>query len=177
VTQNNKYELLQNEYIEWLLMDKHQRAVSGLPSSDVEWSKVKGISDRTVRKWKTHESFIEKYENRQREHALRIPGATVLQTSGRVAGKGSIPGGHDSNKSEHEAIKAKLIERAMSGDRASAELYFKTYGKLYVDEELASRKSDFRDMDVDGLYQRVLGLLPTEVIEAEIAKRLEVVSE
>ena len=175
MTQNNKYELLQNEYIEWLLMDKHQRAVSGLPSSDFEWSKVKGISDRTVRKWKTNEAFITKYENRQREQALKIPGATALQTQGRVKGKGGVVGGHDSNKSEHEAIKAKLIERAMSGDRASAELYFKTYGKLFVDEELASRKSDFRDMDIEELYARVLGLVPEEVIRAELEKRVGVI--
>jgi hypothetical protein len=168
----DKFQLLQNEYIEWLLLDKHQRAVAGLPTSDVAWSKVKGVNERTVRQWKKHPRFIEKYENRVREKAMALPGATALAlTPSQLKAQGK------DDRNEHEMIKAKLIERAMAGDRASAELYFKTYGKAFVDEEMANRKSDFRDMDVDGLYQRVLGLLPTEVIEAEIAKRLEVVSE
>jgi hypothetical protein len=62
----------------------------------------------------------------------------------------------------------------MSGDRANAELYFKTYGKAYVDEELANRKSDFREMDIEQLYARVLALVPMSKIEAEVSKRTEV---
>jgi hypothetical protein len=173
-----RFELLQNEYIEWCLTDKHQRAVMGLPSSDVEWAKVKGISDRTIRQWKQNEKFIAKYENRQKEIELSLPGATALATSPKAgkATRSASPGsvsGDDSN--DYNVIKNKLVERAMSGDRASAELYFKTYGKLYVDEEAASRRSDFRDADVDFLYERVLTLVPLDKIEAELEKRKAVV--
>lgn len=169
-----RFELLQNEYIEWLLTDKHQRAVMGLPASDVEWAKVKGISDRTIRKWKQDEKFVAKYENRQKEVELSLPGATALATSPKAGGgkKVASPGsvsGDDSN--DYNIIKNKLVERAMSGDRASAELYFKTYGKLYVDEEAASRRSDFRDADIEVLYDRVLALVPLAKIEAELEKR------
>lgn len=167
--QINKYELLQNEYIEWALMDKHARAVANLPASDVAWAKVKNMTDRTIRKWKHHPDFIAKYEARERERALSLPGATALQTSGAMLNQKQ-----GDERNEHEQIKAKLIERAMSGDRASAELYFKTYGKAYVDEELANRKSDFREMDIEQLYERVLALVPMSKIEAEVAKRTEV---
>jgi hypothetical protein len=166
--QIDRYELLQNEYIEWSLMDKHARAVANLPSSDVQWAKVKGIADRTIRKWKVNPAFIAKYEAREREKALALPGATALQTTGAVLNQKQ-----KDDRNEHEQIKAKLIERAMAGDRASAELYFKTYGKAYVDEEVASRKSDFREMDIEQLYERVLSLVPVSKIEAELAKRKE----
>ena len=161
----NKYELLQNEYIEWLLLDKHQRAVASLPSSDIEWAKVKDITDRTLRTWKQNDQFIKKFENRQREQALSLPGATAL------AIKPSANGVKDDDTVEYAMIKQKLVERAKQGDRASAELYFKTYGKIFVDEEAATRRSDFRDMDTNALYDRVLARVPQEKIEAELARR------
>lgn len=166
----DKFQLLQNEYIEWLLLDKHQRAVAGLPTSDVAWAKVKGVNERTVRQWKKHPRFIEKYENRVREKAMALPGATALAlTPSQLKAQGK------DDRNEHEMIKAKLIERAMSGDRASAELYFKTYGKAFVDEEMANRKSDFRELDVEALYDRVLSLVPVAVIEGFLARQSEVV--
>ena len=169
----NKYDLLKNEYIEWFLTDKHQRAIAGMPTSDTQWAKVKGISDRTLRLWKQDEEFVGKLESRRKERMLSLPGATVLATTATEARKVASTG-FDPEKADHDAIKAKLIERAMAGDRASAELYFKTYGKQYVDEEMASRKSDFRDMDITALYERVLALVPDEAIEAELAKRQSV---
>ena len=61
--------------------------------------------------------------------------------------------------------------------RVSSEIYFKTYGKTYVDEEQAARKADFREQDISQLYARVLALVPTEVIKDEIQKREVVVNE
>jgi len=168
----NKYELLQNEYIEWMLLDKHQKIVAGLPTSDKEWAKIKHITDRTLRMWKNNDNFIAKYDNRLKEKALSLPGATSLNTTVQKTSKAT-----NNEKSEYELIKSKLTERAIAGDKAAAELYFKTYGKAYVDEEAASRKSDFRDMDIMSLYGRVLSLVSTEAIEIELAKRKEVVEE
>ena len=162
-----KFELLQNEYIEWTLMNKHQRAIAGLPTSDIQWAKIKGITDRAIRKWKQNPDFLAKLENRQREVALALPGATALPLQVSTVQKQNV----DMDKNEHEGIKAKLIERALAGDRASAELYFKTYGKQFVDEEIASRKSDFRDLDTDALYERVLSLVPVEKIREALEKR------
>ena len=94
-----------------------------------------------------------------------MPGATTL------AMKPSANTEKDDDTAEYAQIKQKLVERAKQGDRASAELYFKTYGKIFVDEEIASRRSDFRELDTDALYDRVLALVPLEKIEAEIQKR------
>lgn len=166
VSKIDKYELLQNEFIEWLLLDKHQKVVAGIPTSEVEWAKIKHITDRTLRKWKSTPEFVEKYENRRKEHLLKLPGGTTLPVTSTVPVKDRQADG----KNEHELIKAKLIERALAGDKAAAELYFKTYGKAFVDEELASRKSDFRDMDIDALYERVLTLVPLEVIKGYLVR-------
>jgi hypothetical protein len=117
--------------------------------------------------------FVERIENRRRELSLSLPGATA----GAMTSIAVLKANKDDDKSDYEKIKAALVERALAGDRTSAEIYFKTYGVTYVEEEKASRKADFRDQDVTQLYARVLALLPTEVIIEEISNREIVVNE
>lgn len=168
----NRLQLLRNEYIEWCILDRQHKIVAGLPTSDVQWAKLKGITDRTIRNWKNDPDFIAKYEARVKEVSLALPGGTSLSVIKQE--KQDKP---TKEKSEYELIKQKLVDRAMAGDKNAADLYFKTYGKVYVDEEAASRRSDFRELDTDTLYSRVLALVTTEAIEAELAKRREVVND
>ena len=166
-SQNNHYKALMNEFVEWYILDKHTKIVNGLPVNITKWSKAKGITDRTVRNWMANEEFLKKIENRKKELTLSLPGATVAAITPISVMRQT----KDDDKSDYEKIKAALVERALSGDRTSAEIYFKTYGKAYVDEEQAARKADFRDQDIDQLYDRVLALLPDEVIEKEMNRR------
>ena len=170
---NNQYKALMNEYVEWYLLDKHTKIVNDLPVNTAKWAKAKGITDRTVRNWMANEEFLAKIENRRKELALALPGATA----GAITPIAVLKAGKDDEKSDYEKIKAKLVERALAGDRVSSEIYFKTYGKTYVDEEQAARKADFREQDISQLYARVLAMIPTEVMKEELQKREVVTNE
>ena len=172
-TYNNESKALQNEFIEWHILDKHTKIVNNLPVNIAKWAKAKSITDRTVRNWMANPEFVERIENRRVELSLALPGATA----GAMTSIAVLKANKDDDKSDYEKIKAALVERALAGDRTSAEIYFKTYGVTYVEEEKASRKADFRDQDITQLYARVLALVPTEVIQAEIANRVEEVNE
>lgn len=161
----SKWDQLKDEYIEWMLLDKHQRAIANLPSSDTEWAKAKGVADRTLRNWKSDPEITARIESRQREQALRLPGATVSgPTSFGVANS-------DEPESEYQLIKTKLLQMAAAGDKSALDTYFRTYGKSYVEEETAARKSDFRELDTEDLYSRVLALIPDDRLEAELNQR------
>ncbi len=161
----SKWDQLKGEYIEWMLLDKHQRAIANLPASDTEWAKAKGVADRTLRNWKSDPEINSRIESRQREQALRLPGATVSgPTSFGVANS-------EEPESEYQLIKTKLLQMAAAGDKSALDTYFRTYGKTYVEEENAARKSDFRDLDTEDLYTRVLALIPDDRLEAELLSR------
>jgi len=164
----NKWDQLKSEFIEWSLLDKHQRSLASLPAHETEWAKAKDVSDRTLRNWKNDPAFMEKIEARQKEQALRLPGSTITGSASLA-----VPESDGSDESDYTIIKAKLIQRAASGDKGALDTYFKTYGKTYVDEENAARRSDFRDIDTDELYTRVLLLVPTGRLEAELKSRAE----
>lgn len=161
----NKYDQLKTEFIEWTLLDKHQRIIAVLPNTESEWAKLKNISDRTLRNWKADPEFVARLEKRQKEQAMRIPGSTANYT-------GLAPvEGEKNDDSDYLVIKTKLIERAAAGDKSALETYFKTYGKSYVDEENALKRSDFREIDTAELYKRVLKLIPLERLQEEISLR------
>ena len=161
---NANRKKLRDEYLEWLLLDRFQRAAAGLPESDVEWGKAKGVATRTLRSWKSDEDFTARLEERQTQQAARLtPGATVTAGS-YVAGDGSADG-------DYLAIRAKLITMAAAGDKTAIDTYFKTYGKSFVEEENASRKSDFRDWEDEQLVGRLLEFLSDETVFAEADRR------
>jgi hypothetical protein len=60
---------------------------------------------------------------------------------------------------------------AASGDKTAIDTYFKTYGKSFVEEETAARKSDFRDLDTEDLINRVLLLIEDERLIYEVEAR------
>lgn len=158
-----KYEQLKTEFTEWLLLDKHQRVIAQLPSSELEWAKLKQISDRTLRTWKVDPEFMERLKVRQNQVGLKLPGATAKYDG--------VSGEEKTDDSDYAIIKIKLIERAAAGDKSALDTYFKTYGKAYVDEENALKRSDFREIDTDEIYKRVLKLIPVERLKEELILR------
>lgn len=161
----SKSDVLKKEYIEWLILDKHQRVIAGLPDTDTEWAALKGIGSRTLRIWKTNEDFKQALDARQKELVKRSPGATLSATA-KVAVESD-----GTDESDYIAIKAKLIQRAAAGDKSALDTYFRTYGKQFVDDEVAARKSDFRDLDIEDLYSKVLSLVPSDKLIEELARR------
>lgn len=156
---------LQKEFIEWFLLAPEQRKAASLPTSEMEWAKVKGVGYRTIRNWKAHPQFQADLEERRQKHIARVvDGATVMGAPKIHAADGSAEG-------DFLAIRSKLIAMAASGDKQALDTYFRTFGKSFVEEETAARKSDFRDLDDEELVRRVLDLVPVEALEAELGRR------
>jgi hypothetical protein len=156
---------LQKEYIEWLLLAPEQRKAAGLPTSDMAWATAKGVGYRTLRNWKEHPEFQADLEERRLQHMTRVvDGATAMGAPKIHAADGSAEG-------DFLAIRSKLIAMAAAGDKTALDTYFRTFGKSFVEEENASRKSDFRDWDDGQLVSRVLELVPVDALEAELERR------
>lgn len=160
----DKRRALRDEYLEWLLLDRHQRVAAGLPDSDVTWGKAKGVAPRTLRTWKADEDFKTRLEERQAQQAARLTPGSTVSSGAYVAGDGSSEG-------DYLAIRSKVITMAAAGDKTALELYMRTYGKSFVDEENASRKSDFRDWTDEQLEGRLLEFLDDETVFAEADRR------
>jgi hypothetical protein len=152
---------LWDEYIRWSLTPAHER---GTVSSKAEWARAKGVTDRTLRRWEQDERFKER---------MSELGATVAEARVAKAAKVVDDAEVEVTADEHDyrTVKTQLIESAKTGNQKSMDLYFRTYGKQFVEEEAASRVSDFASMDLDVLVsEAVLALGEVVVADALRAK-------
>jgi hypothetical protein len=129
-TQGNK---LWDEFIVWSLVPSSARN----PRTQEEWAAEHGVTDRTVRRWKTSPAFVA----RQHELSSKLGEASSKQSA--VA-----PFVDGADEDEYRLVKSRLLEGAKSGNQKSMELYFRTYGKPFVEEEVAARSTDFADADL-----------------------------
>lgn len=134
---SDKPNRLWDEYIRWSLLSPAQR---GSVASKAEWSRAKGVTDRTLRRWEQDERFK----------------ARLDELSSRVTtdvGASSVVGDLEvsADEQDYHVVKSQLVEGAKQGNQKALDLYFRTYGKQFVEEEAASRVSDFSSMDLDAL--------------------------
>ena len=146
---------LWDEFILWMQTPVLERE----HSTQAEWASAHGISDRAVRKWKSNPAFVE----RQRDMASRFSGVA------REVVEAELSGGGD--ETDYQLVKSKLVEQAKQGNAKAVELYFRTYGKPFVEEEAASRQSDFANVDLDVLVSRALTAVGDELVAAALRER------
>jgi hypothetical protein len=80
-----------------------------------------------------------------------------------------VSGGDDgSDEASYRVVKAKLVEGARSGNAKALELYFKTYGKPFVEEEVAARTLDLENLELPGLVARAVAAVAPEELEAAL---------
>jgi hypothetical protein len=141
-------------FIEWLNTPELYR---GAVTTEEEWGAANGVTSRTMRRWKGEPAFI----------ALRESlSASMVDTSTPMVG--DAPAGSD--KESYDAIKAKLVEGARSGNPKSLDLYFRTYGKPFVEEEVAARSLDLSAADLPELVAYAVASLAPEELEEALAK-------
>ena len=73
-----------------------------------------------------------------------------------------------SDEASYKAVKLQLVAGARSGNAKSLDLYFKTYGKPYVEEEVAARTLDLENLDLPDLIGRAVAALAPEELEATL---------
>lgn len=148
-----KTNKLWDEYIRWSLTPAHERSIG----SKAEWARAKGVTDRTLRRWEQDPRFVERMSDL---------GSTVAEErvakAARVVEESDVDVAPD--EADYRLVKSQLVEGAKSGNQKSMDLYFRTYGKQFVEEEAASRVSDFASMDLDALVLDALNALSESAI-------------
>lgn len=127
----------------WLDSPEATRAIS----SEESWASANGTTARTLRRWKQDPAFM----------------AYRASLGGPPAEEGVVDDGSD--EASYRAVKAQLVAGARSGNAKALELYFKTYGKPFVEEEVAARTLDVENLELPGLVARTVASLAPEELE------------
>lgn len=150
-----------DEYIRWLLLPPSDRGAIG---SKAEWARAKGVTDRTLRRWEQDERFKE----RMSELGSKVAEERVAKAA-RVVEDADTDVAPD--EADYRLVKSQLVEGAKQGNQKSMDLYFRTYGKSFVEEEAASRVSDFANMDLDDLVTEALVALGEDQVAEALRQR------
>ena len=135
----NSAEQYWDEYIAWLATPPNER---GEVSTEEEWANAHGYADsRTTRRWKNNPKFQER-QKRLAESMASKSGATITFDSDSKL---------EPEERDYVLVKSKLVESAKNGNLKAQELYLKSYGKTWIDEEQAARSADFSNLELSDL--------------------------
>jgi hypothetical protein len=146
---SKKSNPLWDEFIVWSLTPAVER---GSVSTEVEWARVKNVNDRTLRRWKDNPDFVARREE--------------LSTVTRVTRIADVVEGEVSSADEgdYQVVKSTLLAGAKEGNPKFLELYFKTYGKPFVEEEAAARTTTLAGEDLSVLAAETLVVLGEDLV-------------
>jgi hypothetical protein len=147
------------DYISWMLTPEHLR---GTVTTDAAWARKHNVTDRTLRRWKTLPEFNALYE------AMKAGVVANLAPSQSTSLPESDANGGD--EADYRMVKSALLEGAKKGNPKYLELYFRTYGKPFVDEEVAARSADLAGMDLDDLVSRALAAVDPETLSRVLSE-------
>jgi hypothetical protein len=136
---------LMTAFIVWSLKSPTER---GAINTETAWAEKHGVSTRTLRRWKT----LPEFQDRLAELGEAKGAAPVTAEAGTA------------DEGDYQIVKAALVEGAKSGNPKYLDLYFKTYGKPFVEEEAASRSSDLTGMDLEDLVGRALVAIGADLV-------------
>ena len=144
---------LWDKYILWLALPVGER---GEIATEEEWAKSNGISSpRTTRRWKTNPEFIARQKTLTQSLVAKQGAVAVYETE-----NGTL----DADELDYKVVKQKLVESAKGGSLKAQELFMKLYGKSWLDEEQASRASDFSNLELPELVARSVAVLTPEIL-------------
>jgi hypothetical protein len=148
-----KINPLWDEFILWLATPEHER---GAVSSEDEWAKSKGYADsRTLRRWKKNPAFQERQRRLTETMASKTGASIVFEDDDNPA---------FADERDYRLVKSQLLNSAKSGNLKATELFMKLYGKSWIDEEQASRSSDFSSMPLDDLVAQAAAAVSPEAL-------------
>lgn len=185
--QGDEWERLRWEFAAWQATPQRLRAMHGLPRTQKEWSELKGVADRTLRRWKEREDFQEAVATHKARIDGSVEGASVVPSMGRPRAKTrgedrtvTVEDGvtaeddalHEAGMSRHELLYRRarddIFERAAEGSSAAVELMMKYWGQELVDAERAEQEV-FRDMTDEELVGELVRLAGSELVARTLA--------
>ena len=131
----------------WLASPEGTRAVA----TEEDWAAANGVNTRTLRRWKQEPEFS----------GLRasLGGAPTVEADVQDDG---------SDEASYRAVKAQLVSGARGGNAKALDLYFKTYGKPFVEEEVAARTLDVENLELPSLVARAVAALSADELESAL---------
>jgi hypothetical protein len=139
-------------YANWLALDEAQRERLNLPKNKAEYAIANKLSDRTSRRWQNDPLFKALLDKKLAAKGKKgIQAVSVDGTPAVLEEDLEEASTQDSPDDEYQQIKSALVKGAMTGDPKYLDLYFKTYGKEFVAEEVAARTSDLAGLDLSEL--------------------------
>tara|TARA_R110000868_G_scaffold99893_1_gene274738 strand:+ start:550 stop:1032 length:483 start_codon:yes stop_codon:yes gene_type:complete len=146
---SKKLNPLWDEFIIWSFASEAER---GAVSTEIDWAASKGVADRTLRRWKDHPDFIARKE--------QLAAVTrVTRVADAVEGEVT-----SADEGDYQVVKATLMEGAKNGNPKFLDMYFRTYGKPFVEEEAAARASTFAGEDLSAIVAETLVLLGEDLV-------------
>jgi hypothetical protein len=136
---------LMNAFLVWSLKTPSER---GVISTETAWAEKHGVSTRTLRRWKSLPEFQARLQDLE-------DGKSVTSVTAEV-GTG--------DEGDYQVVKAALVEGAKQGNPKYLELYFKTYGKPFVEEEAASRTADLANLDLEDLVVKAVVAIGPDMV-------------
>lgn len=144
---------LWDKYILWLATPEHER---GIIANEEQWAKDNGFADaRTTRRWKKNPDFIARQKTLTNSLVAKQGAVAVYETDNATL---------DADELDYKVVKSKLVESAKGGSLKAQELFMKLYGKSWLDEEMASRASDFSNLELPDLVARAISVLSPETV-------------
>lgn len=138
-----------DDFILWLATPEHER---GTVSTEHEWAQAHGYADsRTLRRWKKNPEFLERQMSITQKMVSKVGGAIITSGDDDIT--------MDGEERDYRLVKTKLVQSAKEGNLKAQELYMKQYGKSWIDEEQASRSSDFSNLELPSLVAKAASVL------------------
>lgn len=168
----------------------------GLPRTHDEWAKLKGITARTLRRWRNEDEPFKarmvlekdlraKQDKRPNSSLMRRSAIGGIPPSPRRRATIDAEAGEDPELIDPDVVAQRLIEEA-DGDEGYAvylsikqdleaqaqedlrakELYLKTFGSIFVEAEKQQRDSDWSSLSDAQLVSEVLTLIGSNAVEA-----------
>ena len=170
------------EYAAWTATPKRLKTRLKLPVTKKDFADMKGVSDRTLRRWELQESFQDLVHQRRMEirnagpnSAVEAVGPPRPATHGTALKKFELPEPvsakddpvYDERLSPDEQkyaqVKDTLVEMAMSGNQGAIDLYMKHYGKPFIEAEQKAG-SMFPNMSDSELEWEICSLLGQDAV-------------
>jgi hypothetical protein len=181
------YEQIFLEYVTWFVTPKRLRKQFGLPNTDAEFANLKGVSERTVRRWKQREDFMPMVEQQKRRVAENAKVSAVAVGPARAATHGNsnlvkdtgefVPSVEDDRLFEEgisqeelqfRQAKDAIFEKAAEGNQQAFDLMMKYWGSQYVDAERTESQL-FREMSDEDLIRELLSAVGAERVAEFLA--------
>lgn len=183
---------LQADYASWLLTTKRDREMYDLPTSSLQFARLKGVADRTLRRWRNDVPEFQEYLEDLRRRANRegVPvGLTPPEEIARpqtptdartlppaeqrvrLPPKEANPAYDDAlslDEQQYATVKAEIARQASGGDAKALELYLKYWGGEHLRRERAENEL-LAGMTDGQLVSEVISMLGVELVASALA--------